>query len=150
MAAILLDVNVLVALFWEGHNDHTATLQWFKENEKRGWATCPITQAAFVRLVSSPSFSTEAVSPVEAITLLGEALDRSTHEFWPDDLNFAEAAAYLKPDISGHKQVTDVYLLGLAIHHHAKLATYDKPLASLLPANKRKSDWIIELSRRVH
>lgn len=150
MAAILLDVNVLVALFWFDHTDNDAAWRWFRQNEKSGWATCPITQAAFVRLVSTPSFSREAVSPVEAITLLEEALDRSTHEFWPDDLSFAEAAAYLRPDLSGHKQITDAYLLGLAIHHQTKLATFDRPLASLLPANKRKSDWIIELSRRVH
>lgn len=150
MAAVLLDVNVLVALFWEGHNDHASAQQWFKENERRGWATCPITQAAFVRIVSNPSFSEEAVSPVEAVALLEEALDRSTHEFWPDHLSFAEAAAYLRPDLSGHKQITDAYLLGLAIHHQAKLATFDKPLASLLPAHKHKSDWIIEIPRRVH
>lgn len=150
MAAVLLDVNVVVPLFWSRHPDHNVTQEWFKENERKGWATCPITQAAFVRIVSNPSFSTDAVSPVEAIVLLEEALDRSTHEFWPDDLSFAEAAACLKPDLSGHKQITDVYLLGLAIHHRAKLVTFDRPLASLLPANKRKSDWIIELSRRIH
>lgn len=150
MAAVLLDVNVLVALFWADHNDHNAAQQWFKESEKKGWATCPLTQAAFVRLVSNPSFSSEAVSPVEAIDLLEEALGRSTHEFWPDDLSFAEAASYLRPDLSGHRQITDVYLLGLAIHHQSKIATFDKPLASLLPAGKRKSDWIIDLSRRVH
>ena len=150
MAAVLLDVNVLVALFWARHTDHNVAQQWFKENERKGWATCPITQAAFVRIVSNPSFSTDAVSPVEAIGLIEEALGRSTHEFWPDDLSFAEAAAYLKPDLSGHKQITDAYLLGLAIHRQAKLVTFDKHLASLLPANKRKSDWIIELSRGVH
>jgi toxin-antitoxin system PIN domain toxin len=148
--AILLDVNVLVPLFWRGHNDHNAAQQWFREHERKGWATCPLTQAAFVRLVSNPAFSTDAVPPVEAIALLEENLRLSSHEFWPDDLSFAEAAAYLRPDISGHKQITDVYLLGLAIHRQAKFATFDKPLASLLPANKRKSDWIIELSRRVH
>ncbi|MGC2160401.1 MAG: PIN domain-containing protein, partial [Silvibacterium sp.] len=105
---------------------------------------------AFIRLVSNPAFSQNAVSPIEAIILLEGNLSRPSHEFLADDLSFAEAAAYLKPNLSGHRQITDAYLLGLAIHHQAKLATFDKPLASLLPATMRKSDWIIELSRRPH
>lgn len=149
MAAVLLDVNVLLALFWFDHTDNDAAWRWFRKNERNGWATCPFTQAAFVRIVSNPSFSREAVSPVEAMTLLEEAIDRATHEFWPDDLNLAEAAAYLRPDISGHKQITDVYLLGLAIHRRAKLATFDKRLAALLPVNLRKPEWIMEIPRQV-
>ena len=150
MAATLLDVNVLVALLCSDHNDHSAALQWFREHEKKGWATCPFTQAAFVRIVSNPAFSPEAVMPSEAISLLEEALGRSTHEFWPDDLSFAEVAGYLKPNLSGHNQITDAYLLGLAIHHQSKLVTFDKSLSSLLPSGKRKPDWIIELSRAIH
>lgn len=88
--------------------------------------------------------------PAEAISLLEEALDRSTHEFWPDDLSLNKAVAYLKTDLSGHNQITDAYLLGIAIHHQAKLVTFDKSLSSLLPSGKRKSDWIVELSRRIH
>lgn len=150
MAAFLLDVNVLVALFWAEHEDHTIAQQWFKEHEKKGWATCPFTQAAFVRLVSNPAFSPDAVSAAEAIDLLAEALRRPTHEFWPDELSFPDAAAYLKSNLSGHKQITDIYLLGLAMHHHARLVTFDKPLASLLPAKARKADWILEVPRRIH
>ncbi len=150
MAAVLLDVNVLVALFWYDHADNDAAWQWFRGNQKSGWATCPFTQAAFVRIVSNPSLSSEAASPVEAIALLEEALEKPTHVFWPDSIPFPEAASYLRPDISGHKQITDAYLLGLAIHHQAKLATFDKRLASLLPANMRRSDWIVEIPRRVH
>lgn len=150
MAAVLLDVNVLVALFWADHVDHDAALQWFRGHEKKGWATCPFTQAAFIRLVSNPSFSPDAVNPVEAIDLLEYNLRRPSHEFWADNLSFAEAASSLKPDLFGHQQVTDAYLLGLAIHRQAKLATFDKRVAALLPADKRKSDWIIELSRRIH
>jgi uncharacterized protein len=150
VAAVLLDVNALIALLWADHSDHNAAQQWFRENEKKKWATCPFTQAAFVRIVSNPAFSPEAVTPAEAIALLEENLRHPSHEFWPDDLSFAEAAAYLKPDLSGHKQITDAYLLGLAIHHQAKLATFDRALASLLPASRRKAEWVAEISRRTH
>lgn len=150
MPAALLDVNVLVALLWADHDDHNAARQWFKEHEKKGWATCPFTQAAFVRIVSNPAFSRQAVTPVEAIVLLEENLQRSSHEFWPDTLSLAEAASFVSSKLSGHQQVTDAYLLGLAIHHRAKLVTFDKRLSSLLPANKQKSEWIIQLPQRVH
>ena len=150
MTATLLDVNVLVALLWSDHNDHSAAQQWFRENEKKGWATCPFTQAAFVRIVSNPSFSPESVPPAEAVSLLEETVGRSTHEFWPDDLSLKQAVAYLKTELSGHNQITDAYLLGLAIHHQAKLVTFDKSLAALLPSGRRKSDWVIELSKRIH
>lgn len=148
--AVLLDVNVLVALLWKDHDDYPAAQRWFHQNEKNGWATCPFTQAAFVRLVSNPSYSRNSVKPPEAIALLEENLRHPSHEFWPDSISFADAAAHLRPDLTGHKQITDAYLLGLAIHRRAKFATFDRPLASLLPTGLRKADWIIEIPRRVH
>ena len=69
MTPFLLDVNVLVALGWKGHPDHVRAQNWFLKNARAGWATCPFTQAAFVRIVSNPAFSANAVLPVEALAL---------------------------------------------------------------------------------
>jgi hypothetical protein len=52
--------------------------------------------------------------------------------------------------IIGHQQITDAYLLGLAIRKKARLVTFDKAIAALLPPGTHKSDWIVELSSRVH
>jgi uncharacterized protein len=150
VAAVLLDVNVLVALFWAEHADHGAAQQWFREHARRGWATCPFTQAAFIRLVSNPAFSRDAVSPTEAVALLEENLRHPSHEFWADDLRFADIMANLEPDLTGHRQITDAYLLGLAIHHKSRLVTFDKSLSALLPAGRPKAEKLIELSKRVH
>jgi len=146
MPAILLDVNLLVALFAADHSHHVAAENWFREHEKKGWATCPFTQAGFIRLLSNPSVATTAVSPAEAMAVLGENMDSPHHEFWADDLSYAQAIEPLKPGVTGHRQVTDAYLLGLAIYHKGRLATFDRSIAALLPEGKRKSDWIVELS----
>jgi predicted nucleic acid-binding protein len=54
----LLDVNVLVALFDPDHVHHEVAHDWFADNGPRGWATCPLTESGFVRVVSNPSYGT--------------------------------------------------------------------------------------------
>jgi uncharacterized protein len=146
VAATLLDVNVLVALFSELHSGHAVAQRWFKENEKRGWATCPFTQAGFIRLVLNPSYSNDAARFVEGIALLEENTGTPHHEFWPDNIQYAEAVEPLLSKLKGHQQITDAYLLGLAMHRKGKLATFDRSIAALLPEGKLKTDWIVELS----
>ena len=146
MPATLLDVNILLALFSEEHSSHAAAQRWFRENEKNRWATCPLTQAGFARLISNPSYSKSAIPPMEAIALLEENTHTTHHEFWADDLSYAQAIEPLKSRVTGHRQITDAYLLGLAMHRRGKLATFDRSIAKLLPEGKRKSDWIVELS----
>lgn len=133
MSAFLLDVNVLVALLWPAHEDHARVHDWFGAHARYGWATCPLTQAAFVRIVSNPAFSCDAVRPREAVDLLLANLMHSSHQFWADAISFADAVEPLRPKLLGHKQVTDAYLLGLVLHRQAKLATLDKAILSLLP-----------------
>ena len=72
MTAFLLDVNVLIALMWPAHEGHARVQHWFRRNSRGGWATCPLTQAAFVRIIANPAFSPDAVTPQEATKLLSE------------------------------------------------------------------------------
>jgi len=146
MAALLLDTNVLVALFSADHSHHSVAQKWFREHEKKGWATCPFTQTGFVRLLSNPSVAKTAVPPAEAIAVLEENIQTPHHEFWPDDIPLVKAVAPLISGLQGHRQITDAYLLGLAMHRKGKLATFDRSIAALLPEGKRKNDWIVELS----
>jgi len=133
MTAFLLDVNILAALMWPAHEAHLHVQNWFARNARRGWATCPFTQAAFVRLASNPAFSPDAVAPQEAINLLAENLRHRHHRFWPDDLSLAEATKPFRGKLVGHRQINDAYLLGLAIHRKGKLATMDRAILALLP-----------------
>ena len=125
MTAFLLDVNVLIALLWPAHEFHRRAHRWFARHARQPWATCPITQAAFVRIVSNPAFSPDAATPREAIAVLEANLKHPSHHFWPDDLGFSDAMRPLHAKLVGHRQVTDVYLLGLALHKRGKLATLD-------------------------
>lgn len=36
---------------------------WFARNSAKGWATCPLVEAGFVRILSNPAFSPRAVTP---------------------------------------------------------------------------------------
>jgi hypothetical protein len=133
MTGFLLDVNALIALMWPAHESHLQVGEWFSHHVRQGWATCPFTQAAFVRLVSNPAFSRDAVTPQEAIALLSENLKHRYHRFWSDDISFGEAVESFQGRVVGHRQVSDAYLLGLAIHKKGTLATLDRAVMALLP-----------------
>jgi len=134
MTAYLLDVNVLVALAWPEHTQYAQARAWFAKNSAKGWATCPLVEAGFVRIVSNPAFSRKSVSVQEAVEALHTSLADRLHRFWPDSISFPEAAGFLATPLSGHQQVTDAYLIALAIRHKGKLATLDRGVAQLAPA----------------
>lgn len=145
-AAYLLDVNVLMAIAWPDNVKHDAAQRWFRDHAKAGWATCPMTQSAFVRLSSNRSVTENALRPSAAITLLESNSQNAYHQFWSDNLTFADAVAPFRERIIGHQQISDAYLLGLAIRKKARLVTFDKAIATLLPPGTRRSDWIVEIS----
>jgi toxin-antitoxin system PIN domain toxin len=134
MSVALLDVNALVALVWPAHESHEKIQKWFQQHAKSGWATCPLTQAALVRIVSNPAFSPNAVSVSDAIGLLKNNVEHPFHRFWRDDVGFVEAATLFTERIVGHRQITDAYLLGLAVHKKGKLLTLDRAMRSLAGA----------------
>lgn len=146
MSPFLLDVNVLVALLWPAHEDHDRVHSWFGANERHGWATCPLTQAAFVRIVSNPAFSRDAVRPQEASDLLAANLTHSSHQFWADVVSFADAVQHFRSKLLGHRQVMDAYLLGLVLHKRARLATLDKAVISLLPEKSPSRNSVVLVS----
>ena len=63
------------------------------------------------------------------------------HQFWADDIPVTDALAALGIRISGHQQITDAYLLALAVNHKGKLATLDKKLAGWAEASG-KGQWV--------
>jgi uncharacterized protein len=128
----LLDVNVLIALLWPPHEAHARAQRWFAQNARHGWATCAMTQAGFVRIVSNPIFSRRAVSPRDALEVLSGSLQHPAHHFWTEDIGVTDALAHFGRRLLGHQQITDAYLLGLAIQKKGRLATLDTSLSSLL------------------
>lgn len=132
MSIGLLDVNLLIALAWPSHVHHELAHHWFSDNQSAGWATCPMTQCAFVRISSNPRIIEDAETPMGAMDMLRKLTAVKGHRFWPDDLPF-HGEAQATGLIVGHGQVADAYLLGLANHHKGKLVTLDRGLKALLP-----------------
>jgi toxin-antitoxin system PIN domain toxin len=142
----LLDANVLVALFWPAHSQHKPSIDWFGNNRSQGWVTCPFTEASFVRVISNPAFSRDAVAPQEAIAILNHNTEGTDHVFWPDDLSLVEVGRFCEGRLAGHQQVSDAYLLSLAIHHDGVLVTFDRSISALLPSssNSRRHLKVLE------
>lgn len=132
MKGYLLDTNLLIALLWPSHDRHDVAVKWFNRHRTRGWATCPVTESGFVRIVSNPAFSRDAVLPREAVQVLTANTAAPDHRFWPDELSFSEAIAFAGARLVGHQQTTDAYLLGLARHRGGTLATLDRRISALL------------------
>lgn len=124
----LLDINVLVALFDPDHVHHDIAHDWFADHRELGWASCPITQNGLIRVLSNPRYG----SPVSSLRAVRESVRRfvSTreHEFWPDDVSLADNAVFDASAIAGHRQLTDVYLLGLATKRKGHLVTLDRSI----------------------
>ena len=133
MAVSLLDTNVLLALAWPGHLHHDAAHSWFAANRREGWATCPLTEAGFLRLSMQPAVVKTTVGFGDAIRSLGNSVLAPEHEFWPLDSSPARHGKEIRERIAGHHQIADAILLDLAIRRSGKLATFDRRIASLLP-----------------
>jgi toxin-antitoxin system PIN domain toxin len=127
----LLDLNVLAALLWPAHEHHEVAHRWFADGVEASWATCSLTQIGFVRVLSNPAFSRDALSPTEATALLASNLRHRGHQFWNDSLQLPAALRAVEAKLQGHRQVTDTYLLALAHRNKGFLATFDRGAGTL-------------------
>ena len=138
----LLDVNVLIALLDRQHEHHQAALRWLEENVQHGWATCAVTEIGVLRIMSQPNYAHPWQIDVVA-EALGDLTDTERHEFWPD-------ASLLEPGVvdwrhvSRSKQVTDSYLLALAVKNQGRLATFDRHIVrAAVPAAEDQAYCVI-------
>lgn len=123
----LLDVNVLVALFDPDHVHHEIAHDWFADHHAAGWATCPITENGFVRVVSNPAYGCDLRSAA-LIASLRKFCDAAGHAFWADGVSLTDESLVNATMIAGPRQLTDIYLLGLAHKMGGCLATFDKTI----------------------
>lgn len=124
--AALLDVNFVIALFDPDHLHHEPAHAWFAEHRSAGWASCPLTENGVVRLLSNPAYSPSAERSAEIARRLASFRGSGHHVFWPDDVSLCDSDLFSLT--VGHRQLTDVYLLGLAVRHGGRLATFDRSI----------------------
>ena len=124
MTAYLLDINLLIALTDPMHVHHEASHQWFADKGQQAWATSPLIENGFIRVASHPNYPNSPGDVAAAFSILRRLCETPGRHFWTEDLSILEI---LEPDaIITHAQLTDVYLLGLAVHKGGKLATLDQ------------------------
>ncbi len=122
----LLDVNVLVALFDPDHVHHEAAHRWFAASRESGWATCPLTENGVLRILSNPAYS-GGTETLEAVARRLAAFCASgQHVFWEDSVSLLDERTFKRPLPIAHRQLTDVYLLGLAKSRGGRLASFDR------------------------
>jgi toxin-antitoxin system PIN domain toxin len=131
----LFDVNVLVAVLDAQHLHHARATHWWAQNRAHGWSSCPLTQNGFLRVVTQPRYAS-AISLGDAFAHLRSNTQLDEHVFWPDDLSLLDEQLINRSHVLGPKQLTDVYLLALAVKHGGRLATFDRgiPIAAVRKA----------------
>ncbi len=124
----LLDANVLIALIDPDHVHHTYAQDWFERTVDEGWATCPLTENAFIRIAGKPSYRMLG-TPADMAMILQQVCARPGHVFWPDSLSLVSSPLVDCRQLAGHGQITDTYLLALAVQNGGRLATFDRRLS---------------------
>ena len=137
----LLDVNVLVALFDPDHVHHEPAHHWFRGQRPSGWATCPLTENGVVRILSNPAYSPSAERPEQIARRLASFRNAGHHAFWPDDVSLCDSRVFSLA--VGHRQLTDVYLLALAVRRGGFLATFDRSIPLKAVRGARAGDLVV-------
>lgn len=139
--SVLLDVNVLLALFDPVHRNHTLVRRWFADSDAR-IATCPLCELGFVRIASHPRYPNPLDRPEQALNLLRALHREGRHEFWPDSLSLADAG-FAEHPFQSYRETTDRYLLRLAAQRDGRLLTLD---TGIVPADEaeRGALWLLE------
>lgn len=126
----LFDVSVLIALVDQDHIFHDQAHAWIERHFDEEWATCPITENGLIRIVGGPRYPAAGGSPAAAADLLRIARSRPGHVFWGDDISLVSCDHVATERLARPEQVTDTYLLALAVARGGKLLTFDRKLST--------------------
>ena len=131
----LFDVGVLVALFDPAHLHHDTAHAWLDEHRGQGWATCPVSENGFVRIVAHPDYPGSRSTVSDALERLQAFTESGDHHFWPDSTSLRRGSRFDAGRLEDHGHITAGYLLLLAVHHGGRLVTFDHALApAVVPA----------------
>jgi uncharacterized protein len=140
----LLDINVLIALMDPDHTFHQLAHQWWNQDD-RPWASCPITENGFIRIMASTSYSKNSqLSVADVTTLLSVFTANTNHEFWSDHISLRDEIEFQHATILSSKHLTDIYLLAIAAKKNATLVTFDQNIP-LSPVKSAKSENLLIL-----
>jgi toxin-antitoxin system PIN domain toxin len=125
----LLDVNVWIALLDDAHQFSEEAYAFIESPEAR-IATCPLVENGVIRIMAMPSYGRGGGLPMHQVRQrLQQACASLDHDFWPDDVSLRDDTLVDFSRVQGHQQVTDLYLLALAVRHGGRLVTFDRAVA---------------------
>ena len=129
----LLDINVLIALCDPAHPHAAAARTFFGGGLARsGWATCPLVENGFLRILGARQYPGGPGSPQAARHIIAGLLATPGYQFWQDDLTLTAAGDFA--DLPAADELTDLYLLGLAVRHGGRFATFEQRIdAAIIP-----------------
>jgi toxin-antitoxin system PIN domain toxin len=130
-AHYLLDLNALIAFGDPDHEHHQAMQEWFMASGKADWGVCPLTESGFVRITTNPSYSPASRTIAQATAILSDFAGHPGYRYWTITDPWAALTALFSARLLGHQQVTDAYLLGLAVKEKGVLVTFDKAIKYL-------------------
>jgi hypothetical protein len=140
----LLDLNVLIALADQRHDQHQMARAWFATHGKHNWGICPFTETGFLRVTTNPAFRPSPQTIESAIAVLQSVKGMSGYWYWEIKESWAALTAPFAPRVTGHQQVTDAYLLGMAIKEGGVLVTFDRGLKYLAGSQFSKNLLVLE------
>lgn len=125
----LLDVNVWIALLDDAHQFSEAANEFVDDPSTR-IATCPLVENGVVRVMAMPAYGRGGGVPMATVRArLQQACQALDHAFWPDDVSLRDDTLVDFARVQGHQQVSDLYLLALAVRHGGRLVTFDRAIA---------------------
>lgn len=125
----LLDVNVLLSLLDPTHLHHAAAHAWFA-TACSSWASCNLTENGALRIMSHPRYGNALATTALAAELLADLCRQPGHVWWPADLSLLDSPLVDRSRLLASGQVTDTWLLALAVQHGGRLATFDRRLVT--------------------
>jgi hypothetical protein len=138
----LADVNVLIALTDENHVHHKTVMRWYETAGRHSFGTCAFTEAGFLRIAANPKAGAHSIA--EATDVLASLTNSPGYRFWPISDNWASLATPFAERVFGHQQITDAYLLGLAVKEDGVLVTIDKAIRYLAGEEYRQNVLVLE------
>jgi toxin-antitoxin system PIN domain toxin len=140
----LLDVNVLIALTEPGHDGYRRAQEWFNSSIGGNLGVCPFTESGLIRITTNPAFRPGPRSLELAIAVIQFLKGHPGYWYCPIDESWVTLTAPFAARIFGHQQVTDAYLLGLAIKEKGVLVTFDKGIQYMAGAEFSQNVLVLE------
>jgi toxin-antitoxin system PIN domain toxin len=129
----LFDVNFLIALLDQHHAHYEIAHRWVAAApEPLPWATCPLTENAFVRITGKQSYPNGFGSAAAALECLRENCSQKNHIFMADNVSLLDPKIWTESGLISSTHLTDLHLLALAVKNGAKLVSFDRTIPAHL------------------